>query len=63
MISLNLDDEATIHAKEVADTVSCKDCADEHRQLALWLEELKYYKEREKEKMNEVVLCRDLKIR
>lgn len=32
-------DEAIDHAREVAD--GCGKCADEHRQLAEWLEELK----------------------
>ena len=31
-------DEAIDHAREVAD--GCGECADEHRQLAEWLEEL-----------------------
>lgn len=39
-------DEAIIHAKELAENQSiCKDCREEHKQLAAWLEELKQYKE------------------
>ena len=40
-------EEAIIHAKEKAQTIKCKECADEHRQLAEWLEELKKYRETE----------------
>lgn len=40
---MNLD-EAIKHAKEVA-TSQCGECADEHKQLAEWLEELKKYKD------------------
>ena len=41
-------DEAIIHAREVAsrkfdDRVHCIKCAEEHEQLAEWLEELKQY--------------------
>lgn len=39
-------DEAIIHAKELAENQSiCKDCREEHKQLAAWLEELKQYRE------------------
>ena len=43
-------DEAIVHAREVAsrkfdDRVHCIRCAEEHEQLAKWLEELKAYKE------------------
>ena len=43
-------DEAIAHAKEVAsrkfdDRVHCIKCAEEHKQLAEWLEELKIYRE------------------
>lgn len=43
-------DEAIAHAREVAsrqfdDRVHCIRCAEEHEQLAKWLEELKAYKE------------------
>ena len=42
-------DEAIAHAREVAsrkfdDRVHCISCAEEHEQLAEWLEELKAYK-------------------
>ena len=41
-------DEAIVHAREVAsrkfdDRVHCIKCAEEHEQLAEWLEELKQY--------------------
>ena len=43
-------DEAIAHAREVAsrkfdDKVHCIRCAEEHEQLAEWLEELKAYRE------------------
>ena len=43
-------DEAIAHAREVAsrkfdDRVHCISCAEEHEQLADWLEELKAYRE------------------
>ena len=43
-------DEAIKHAEEVAsrmfdDRVHCIKCAEEHRQLAEWLKELKMYRE------------------
>ena len=43
-------DEAIEHAREVAsrkfdDRVHCISCAEEHEQLAEWLEELKMYRE------------------
>lgn len=34
-------DEAISHAKEIA-TTNCNNCGKEHKQLAEWLEELKY---------------------
>ena len=42
-------DEAIAHAREVAsrkfdDRVHCISCAEEHEQLAEWLEELKAYR-------------------
>lgn len=41
-------DEAIIHAKELSEDQSiCKDCREEHEQLATWLEELKQYKDKE----------------
>lgn len=41
-------DEAIIHAKELSEDQSiCKDCREEHKQLAEWLEELKEYKGKE----------------
>ena len=39
-------DEAIIHAKELSTSQSvCKECREEHKQLAAWLDELKQYKE------------------
>ena len=48
-------DEAIAHAREVAsrkfdDRVHCIRCAEEHEQLAEWLEELKAYRERSEER-------------
>ena len=45
-------DEAIVHAREVAsrkfdDRVHCIRCAEEHEQLAEWLEELKAYRANE----------------
>ena len=51
-------DEAIKHAEEVAEqnewfeanyleNRGCKECAEEHRQLAEWLKELKKYKEKD----------------
>ena len=43
-------DDAIIHARESADRIEkegCIHCANEHRQLADWLEELKSYKNME----------------
>lgn len=41
---MNLD-EAITHAKELSENQSiCKNCREEHKQLAAWLEELKQYK-------------------
>ena len=40
-------DEAIDHAEEVADSVQCQSCADEHRQLAAWLRELRDRREME----------------
>lgn len=40
-------DEAIIHAKELSASQSvCKDCREEYKQLAAWLEELKQHKEK-----------------
>ena len=55
---INSLDEAIIHAEEVSERlenkngyaytdVTCEECAKEHRQLAEWLKELKYYKDRQ----------------
>lgn len=44
-------EEAIIHAKEVAESNICKECKDQHQQLADWLKELKQYKEKNKEKI------------
>jgi adenine C2-methylase RlmN of 23S rRNA A2503 and tRNA A37 len=42
-------DEAIKHCEEVTEEYgmikSCKECAEEHRQLAEWLKELKMYRE------------------
>ena len=38
-------DEAIQHTEEMADKQKCKTCAEEHRQLALWLWELKVRRE------------------
>jgi len=38
-------DEAIKHAREIADNKKCTECGENHRQLADWLEELKYYRE------------------
>lgn len=38
--------EAIEHCREVADKLGCCECAEEHLQLAAWLEELKKYRER-----------------
>lgn len=49
-------DEAIKHAEEVAErnewfakncleSMQCRECAEEHRQLAEWLKELKRYRE------------------
>ncbi|WP_317413640.1 hypothetical protein [Holdemanella porci] len=46
-------DEAIIHAKELAENQSiCKDCREEHKQLAAWSEELKQYKEEKIQETN-----------
>lgn len=37
-------DEAIKHAKQVANC-ECSKCADEHKQLAKWLKELKEYRQ------------------
>jgi hypothetical protein len=37
-------DEAIEHCLEAAKTITCKECADEHQQLADWLIELKELK-------------------
>ena len=39
-------EEAIKHAEEVANT-ACNKCAEEHRQLAEWLRELKQIKEKQ----------------
>lgn len=38
-------DEAIKHCKEVAENCNNLDCALEHKQLAIWLEELKRFKQ------------------
>ncbi|MBO6304328.1 MAG: hypothetical protein J6M62_04490 [Selenomonadaceae bacterium] len=40
-------DEAIKHAEEKAR--ECGKCAEEHRELAAWLKELKWYRERERD--------------
>ena len=35
-------DEAIRHAEEKAQELGCTECAQEHRQLAAWLRELKF---------------------
>ena len=45
-------DEAIAHAKEVAKQQyidGCTNCAKEHEQLAVWLEELKLLREKNKD--------------
>ena len=42
-------DEAIAHAQEVAAQLGCCECADEHRQLAEWLEELRELRKNNKE--------------
>jgi hypothetical protein len=37
-------EEAIKHCLEVAKETDCKECSEEHKQLAKWLEELKQYK-------------------
>lgn len=44
MAILNLD-EAINHAETQASMLGHTDCGDEHRQLAEWLRELKWYRE------------------
>jgi hypothetical protein len=39
-------DQAIEHAKDVALHVDCLECANDHRQLVEWLEELKARRER-----------------
>ena len=56
-------DEAIVHAREVAsrkfdDRVHCIRCAEEHEQLAEWLEELKAYRA-----IGTLEECRELKDR
>ena len=41
-------DEAIKHAEEKA-KLGCSECAKEHRELAAWLKELKWYRERERD--------------
>ena len=51
-------DEAIKHARDKANEQkchSCKKCAEEHEQLARWLEELKQYREMD------IVHCKDCK--
>lgn len=44
MATLNLD-EAINHAELQASLLGHSDCGDDHRQLAEWLKELKWYRE------------------
>lgn len=37
-------DQAIEHCEKMAKTLDCKDCAEDHRQLAEWLKELRVYK-------------------
>lgn len=46
-------DEAIEHAKEQAQIIKCKACAEEHQQLADWLEELKIRRIIEKRRQKE----------
>ena len=41
-------DQAIEHCYDVAEKEQCYSCAEQHLQLAEWLEELKYYRERYK---------------
>ncbi|MCM1222436.1 MAG: phage N-6-adenine-methyltransferase [Lachnospiraceae bacterium] len=38
-------EEAIQHCKDVAEKLGCCECAEEHKQLAEWLEELQRYRE------------------
>lgn len=38
-------DDAIAHAKQIAADTECKECAEDHCQLAEWLEELKSLRE------------------
>ncbi len=49
-------DEAITHAEIVANTTPCKACADEHRQLAKWLKELKNQRQGE-ERLKQCPFC------
>ena len=42
-------DEAIVHAREVAAQLGCCECADEHKQLAEWLEELRERRKNDRE--------------
>jgi hypothetical protein len=42
-------DEAIAHSLKNARTEKCKKCADEHRQLAKWLMELKLWRRRSRD--------------
>ena len=37
-------EQAIEHCEKMAKTLDCKDCAEDHRQLAEWLKELRVYK-------------------
>ena len=37
-------EEAILHAEDVAKSAGCKECREEHTQLANWLKELKAIK-------------------
>ena len=56
-------DEAIKHCEEVAEQneeQSCKECANEHRQLAEWLRELEAYRKAENEIEQELVNWNDI---
>jgi hypothetical protein len=51
-------DQAIQHALEVAEkSDTCKECGDEHKQLAEWLQELKVFKEQLGPLLNIKNLC------
>lgn len=38
-------DDAIKHCEDVINSSECEDCRNEHKQLAIWLKELKEFKE------------------